>query len=244
MLTEQEVWLEVLLKPDGPNAPPFKPLIVYGVERTEKGNLIQKVPVWDEPNHQWTRETTPQLQIIELDDKRMIRVGLPEKYPRQLLMKVAENLMEIDLHEPIMAPWIMEGMTGERRDVPAIDVNEANRTKRLRIAQAALPIGWATRYTAADRHFSGYYYCWRELQFLHFKASMREQAEEALHKVLSMAGAECGFRATVTAHGIFTPMEVEQIIREYEVGKITLSAVSDVIFEKSDSTYSRDRRLF
>ncbi len=246
LLTEQEVWLEMVLRPDGPNGIPFIPVIVHGVRRTATGNLIQEVPAWDELDQQMQRETAPQPRVIELDDERMIGVSLPEKYPRQLLTKLAEDLAETDLYDPLMEPWIMEGMTGQRSDAPAIDINEANRTKRLRIAQAALPIGWTAReiYSVADRHFSDYFHCWRELRFLHFKASMREQAEEALRKVLSIAGAECGFDATVTAHGVFTPPEVEQIILEYEVGKITLSTASDIIFEKSDSAYSKDRRLF
>ena len=246
LLTEQEVWLEMVFTPDGPNGVPFKPLIVYGVRRTAAGKLIQEVPAWDELDQQTQGETAPQPRVIELEDERMIGVSLPEKYPRQLLTKVADDLAETEMYDPLMEPWVMEGMTGQRSDAPAIDVNEANRTKRLRIAQAALPIGWTAReiYSVADRHFSDYYHCWRELRFLHFKASMREQAEEALHKVLSMAGAECGFGAAVTAHGLFTPLEVEQIIREYEVGKITLSMAGDIIFEKSDSAYSKDRCLF
>lgn len=242
LLTEQEVWLEMVFRPDGPNGLPFKPLIVHGVERTRKGNLIQKVPVWDEPNRQWTQETTP--QIIELDDLRMIHVSLPEQYSNQLLTKVVEDLVETDLYDPVMSSWAMESMTRQSGS-PTVDFEEANRTRTLRITQAALPIGWTAReiYSIGERHFSDYYHYWRELRFLHFRASMRKQAEEALHKVLSMAGAECGFKATVTASGLFTPPEVEEIIREYETSKVTFSAMNDIIFEKPDSTYSRDRRL-
>ena len=59
-----------------------------------------------------------------------------------------------------------------------------------------------------------------------------------------MTGTESGVKVTVTTSGLYTPPEVEEIIRHYETGKITFSEVNDIIFEKVDSIYSSQRVLF
>ena len=88
-----------------------------------------------------------------------------------------------------------------------------------------------------------YYYHWRGLRFLHFRSSLRERAEKALLQVLTVAGAKCGFEARVTACGLYTPVEVEEIIKEYEAGDIPFCAVIGIIFESANSAQTRDRLL-
>ena len=246
LLTEHEAWLEVAYTPDDRNGIPFRSLLVHGVRRTATGNLIQESPVQDVSNHQPQQDTTQEPQITELDDERMVHICLPNEYPNQLLTKLTEELVETDTHDPLLSQWIMDGMIERNRDTPAIDSREASRTKRLRTVQAALPIGWTAReiYYGSASHLTEYYYFWRELRFLHFRSSMRERAEEGLIKVLNLAGAECGFKLSVVARGLYTPSEVEEIIREYATGKVTLTTVSDIIFERAESPYSRERQLF
>ena len=243
LLTEHEVWLEMVFQTDDRDGLPFRPILVHGVRRMATGKLMQIVPAMDAPHYHSHGNTTQEPQTIELDSERMINVALPEKYPSQLLNKLVDDLTETDLHNPLKAQWIMEGMTGQRRDTPAFDVSEAVRTHKLCTAQAALPIGWTARETlyGGERVLNDYYHYWRELRFLHFRSSIRKSAEEALREVLSNAAAKCGFKVSITTSGLYTPPEVEKIICDYEAGKITFSAVNDIIFERRDSTYSRQR---
>ena len=245
LLTECEAWLEVVLKPDGRDGVPFRPLLAHGVRRAACGNLIQEVPVLESPNYPSNGEPVGQFQRIELDEDRMIHVRLPDKYPGRLLQKIVEDLVEIDSNDNLMPPWVMEQMTGQRKNAPAFDSGEATRTRRLRIAQATLPIGWTAReiYSGANRHLGDYYYYWRELRFLHFRSSIRECAEKALQQVLTVAGTNCGFEAHVTARGLYTPAEVEEIIEKYEAGDIPFSVVTDIIFERHNSGESSERLL-
>ena len=232
LLTESEACLEVVFNPDVGDRLPFRALLARGVKRTATGKLIQ-----GEPQRQPER--------IEPDNKRLFHVGLPDKYPSRLLAKICEDLAEVDSsHNP--PPWVMEHMTGQRMNAPAFDSGEAMRTERLRIAQATLPIGWTAReiYYREYRHLGDYYYYWRELRFLLFRSSMRERAEEALQQVLTVAGAKCSFEASVTARGLYTPDEVEEVIKKYEAGDISLSAVNDIIFERPSGAQSRERLLF
>ena len=142
LLTNQEVWLEVTFDNDDRNGAPFAVFEVDNVTRTKTGDLIQKLPGRDElPNsfqgrHEWVPE-------IELDAGRMIHVLLPDAYSSKLLMRVVDDLAEID---PNITPaWVTEQWSGQRRDAPPFDLSEAYRTERLRIAQAARSIGWTAR---------------------------------------------------------------------------------------------------
>ena len=175
----------------------------------------------------------------------MVHTCLPDKYPSRLIGKIVEDLAEIDLNYNMMPTWVMEQMTGQRRNAPAFDSGEATRTQRLRIAQATLPIGWTAReiYYGENRHLGDYYYYWRELRFLHFRSSIRERAEKALQQVLTFAGEKCSFEAQVTARGLYTPAEVEEIIEKYESGNIPFSVVTNIIFESANSAQYRERLL-
>ena len=248
LLTEHEAWLEVIFKPDDRDGLPFRPLLVHGVRKTATGSLIKEVPTLESSgssNYPHQGEPERQFQTIELDEGCIVHVCLPDKYPSGLLKKLVEDLVEVDANDNIMPPWVMEKMTGQRRNAPAFDSGEATRTQRLRIAQATLPIGWTAReiYYGENRHLGDYYYYWRELRFLHFRSSMRERAEKALQQVLTFAGGECGFEAHVTARGLYTPTEVEEIINKYEAGDIPLSAVNNIMFESANSAQFSERIL-
>ena len=248
LLTEHEAWLEVIFKPDDRDGLPFRPLLVHGVRKTATGNLIQEMPTLESTGsldypHQGGAER--QIETIELDERRMVHACLPAKYSSKLLKKLVEDLVEVDTNDILTSPWVIEKMTEQRGNAPAFDPSEATRTQRLRIAQAALPIGWTAReiYYGENRHLGEYYYYWRELRFLHFRSSMRERAEGALRKVLTLAGEECGFEAYVTARGLFTPTEVEGIISEYEAGEIPFSKMNDIIYESDSSEKLNERVL-
>ena len=245
LLTEREAWLEVVLKPAGRDGLAFQPVLVHGVSRAINGNLIQEVPVLDSSSYSSKGEPERQLQRIELDEERMVHVRLPDKYPSTLIDRIAKDLVELDSNDILMLPWVMERMTGQRRNAPAFDSGEAIRTQRLRIAQAALQIGWTARenYSGENRRLGDYYYYWRELRFLHFRSSMRAQAEKALQEALTVAGSSCGFEAHVTARGIYTPVEIEEINKKYESGDIPFSSLNDIIFESHISGKSRERTL-
>ena len=180
---------------------------------------------------------------IGLTADRMIQVLLPDAYPSQLLTQVVRDLAEIDFN--LIPAWAMRKSAGERRKVPHFDITEAGRTKQLRIAQAALPIGWTAQEFGVDqsRQLSEYYHYWRELRFLHFRSSMLARAEDALLKVLALAGTRCGFTASVTANGIHTPEEVQEFIRKFEAGELSFSDVNDIVFGKGNGAHSEQRRV-
>ena len=242
LLTNHGVWLEVTFENENRDDAPFAVFEVHNVSRTETGDLIQKLPRREElPNSflagdEWEPE-------VELDASRMIHAVLPETYSSQLLMQVVRDLAEI---EPNVTPtWIEEQWSGQRQDAPPFDVQEAIRTERLRITQAALPIGWTARevFLGPNCQVSEYYHFRRELRFLHLRSSMRARAEDALREVLTLAGERCGFSAYVTARGVHTPCEAQRFVREFEDGELAFSALSDIIVEKFNDAWSQQRRV-
>ena len=242
LLTHHEVWLEVAFENESRDQTPFGVSEVDGVRRTETGTLIQELPSRDElPD--WHRGGDDWELEVELDAGRMVYVSLPDAYSSQLLMQVVRDLAEVD---PSVTPdWAMERWAGQRQDSPRFDVSEAIRMQRLRIAHAALPIGWTARETffGPNSQSSDYYHYWRELRFLHFLSSMRVQAEEALRQVLGLAGRRCGFVASVIAHGVYTPDEVQGFIRKFEAGELAFSAVNELIFENVKDAEPEGRRV-
>lgn len=242
LLASHEVWLEVNFENENRDRAPFAISEVLNVSRTETGDLIQKLPNRDElPN--WFRGGEEWESEVELDGDRMIHVLLPEAYSSQLLMQVVWDLAEID---PNVTPaWVMEQLADQNQDASPFDFSEAYRTERLRIAQAARPIGWTARevFGSSTRQMGEYYYHWREFRFLHFRSSMRACAEEALRQTLALASAACGFTASVTAHGVHTPHQVQRLMRRFEEGQLPLSALNNILYEKAAETTSEPRQV-
>ena len=229
LLTSHEVWLEVSFDDERREQTPFAVTEVDGVRRTGEGGLVQQLPGSDELP-EWYRDKGEWGVVLELDADRMVHVGLPDAYPSEVLTQVITDLAEIEFS--LAPPWVMDQWTGSKREAPPYDADEASRTQQLRLAQAALPIGWTARelYLGEHRAVSEYYHYLRELRFLHFLASLRSSAEDALRQVLTLAGERCDFKASVTAYGVHTPDEVEVLIQKFEAGALPFSAVNDILY--------------
>ena len=238
LLTHHEVWIEVAFCDDNIGNAPFRVAAVEGVKRTPNGGLLQDLPSRDKLSDgyggesDWGRE-------IELDADRMVHVTLPKSYPSGRLSQVVRDL---SLVRPAVRPARLVNQAGDPR---VFDIGEAMRTERLRVSQAALPIGWTARENSygPERQMNDYYFHLRELRFLLFRSLMRERAEDALRRVLSLAKERCSFAASVTAYGLHTPDEVEEFIRDFKEGNLTFSTVSDLIFETGKDEYSRQRSV-
>lgn len=233
LLSQPEVWLEVWFANGTGSEKMFGVCEVQGVTRRHDGRLVQALPAAsDLPD--WVTDDGKWGSDVELDDTRMIRVLPPATYPTAVLRGVVRDLAEIRV--PVMPNWALAQIDGSRRDAPVFDVAEANRTERLAVAQITRPIGWSAREWIFDggtsRTMSEYYRRWRDLHFLHFLASLREQAEDALRKVLALAGDRCGFVASVVTNDICTPDEVSEIIRQFENGDLTVKAVDDIMLQR------------
>ena len=215
LLVGYEAWLEVVVG-DGDEReglpPGFRLFAADGVRRTATGALVQDVLAPEDlpPGYRHEGVWEPE---VELDAERMVQVSLPGEYPATMLAQVFGDLAAIG--------------------AAAADIGEFHRTQRLGILQAASPIGWAARDALYGPYgqLGEYYRLWRELKFLHFIASMRASAEEALRRVLAFAGARCGFSASVTAHGVHTPHEVEEVMRGFEADEIPLSEAERIAYE-------------
>ena len=243
ILMNQEVWLEVTFNTTEHNTAPFQVFPVNGVSRTAEGDIIQEVLNATYISGKSRRSESGKERIL-LPTDRMVHATLPSDYPSAVLNRVIVELAEHDELEVFR--WGSAKVTGQGEVPQNFDFQEASRVRRLRLLQSALPIGWTAREglrSIDSREMSEYYYFLRELQFLHFMASMREQAERALRDVLVLAGERCGFTFTVTAQGIHTPDEVNSLIAQFKRGEIAFSAISDIIYERAGSEHSSEKRF-
>ena len=233
LLAGYGAWLEVVAD-DGDEReglpPGFRLFAADGVRRTATGALVQDVLAPEDlpPGYRHEGAWEPE---VELDAERMVQVSLPGEYPATMLAQVFGDLAAIGAEG--VPDWLMQRMAEPTTGAAAVDIGEFHRTQRLGILQAASPIGWTARDALYGRHgqLGKYYRLWRELKFLHFIASMRASAEEALRRVLAFAGARCGFSASVTAHGVHTPHEVEEVMRGFEAGELPLSEAERIAYE-------------
>ena len=242
LLTTHEVWFEVSFENEREELTPFAVMEVDGVRRTREGGLVQQLPDSEELP-EWHRDKGEWGVALELDIDRMVHATLPDAYPSEVLMQVVADLAEIGFD--LTPPWVMEQWSESQRGGPPYDAAEAARTQQLRLAQAALPIGWTARefYLGQHRAVSDYYHYLRELRFLHFLASLRSCAEDALRQVLTLAGDRCGFRASVTAFGVHTPDEVNVLIQRFEVGDLPFSAVNDILYGAAKDPQPQQRSV-
>lgn len=234
LLSQPEVWLEVWFTDSVEPENKFGVCEVQGVKRKPNGGLAQvlppasELPDWIVIDERWENE-------IDLDAARMIRIRTPEAYPADTLRGIMQEVSGMRIaHLP---DWVTAQMDGQRTSAPRFDVAEASRTERLRVAQITSPIGWTARewiFGSGDsRTMSEYYRRWRELQFLHFVASLRERAEDALRQTLTLAGDRCGFVASVVSNDVCTPDEVSEITRLFEDGDLPFEVVDDIILQQA-----------
>ena len=242
MLTDHEVWIEVSFGDTGRNRAPFAVCKVDGVRLMDDGRLIQELPSPDElADWSWNRDERE--QEVHLDTNRMVHAVLPDAYPTEVLSQVVHDLAKVASMADLAT--VMDPFESRRPGGSLFDVRKHIRTRDLAITQAALPIGWTAReiFRWPSRETNEYYYYWRELRFLHFRASLRSCAEDALRQVLALAGKQCGFVASVTAYGIHTPTEVQEFIHQFEAGDLAFSAVNDIILENVTAKHSKQRRV-
>ena len=241
LLTDHTVWIEVVPDTDPNVRQPFKVFDVEGVRRTRSGRLVQLVPGLSElpesfrPHGQWE-------ESVELDDRYMVQVTLPERYRSAMLERMAFRLSEI--RSAVVPDWVVEQLTVEGSKSPGFDLSEVDRFQRMAVAQAALPIGWTAReiFRSTTRVTSDYYHYWRELRFLHFVASMRIEAERGLRSVLEIASRSCSFRGSVHSVGLPTPTDIEKYIVQFERGELAFSSVNEILFQDALNSGRFDRR--
>ena len=242
LLVAKEMWLEVWFK-DGETTPAgFGASAAWGVTRKRDGRLVQtlpsasEVPDWLVDDGEWGNAVT-------LDDSRMIRVQPPTAYPSHIVHRVTGDLAKI--RPDLMPDWVAATMRGDRTDAPYFDVAEVSHTERLRVGQITLPIGWSAREwifaSTSSRTMSEYYRRWRDLRFLHFLASLREQAETALRRILVLAGGHCQFEASVTARNVCTPDEALEFLRRFEAGDMTFATADEIIRQKPEAIRTGSR---
>ena len=145
LLTDHEVWIEVIFDEDDRNPLPFTLLQAPGVTRTANGKLIQERPKLNEETHEYRDIADSEMEQVELDTQRMVNASLPDRYPSQMLAKMVVELIEADAIYDLTPSWAMEKLVGQRPNAASFDPTEANRTNRLRIVQVTLPIGWTAR---------------------------------------------------------------------------------------------------
>ena len=244
LITGHEVWLEITFGDDEQGHPFFRVFPVYGVKQESSGRLVQRVPGRNRPSLPESDQSIQTVEI-ELNSERIIGVSLPDDYPSNLMTEVVNGLAGAGTSFDLLPNWVKEQMAGQRRDAPHYDSAAVIRTERLRIIQAASPIGWTAReiYFGDGRHLGDYYYYWRELRFLHFTSSLRACAEKMLLRVLTLAGTRCGFTTQVTAVGLYLPSEVEALISRFEAGEIAFTSINEIIFENADSPFADERQV-
>lgn len=242
LFDEHELWFEVFEEVESGKEVPFAIAPVNNVVFDRNGRIFQQLPPleslpeWVQPDDRWG-------QRIELDRDRLVRVSLPENHPEKRVSGIKRDLADIPL---LTRPdWFMEQVSGQSTDGPAFDFSEAARTDRLAVLQAALPIGWSGRemLMSTDRNINDYYLNLRELRFLHFLASLREEAEGALRDVLTIGRSLSGVTAEVTAHDLCTPADISRYIHQFEAGELSFSKVTDIIYQKPGLAKVERRRV-
>ena len=243
LFMSHDLWLEITCDPAEKDTAPFRVFTVEGVNCTEQGDIIQVIPS-PSPNTEQSQRGELRNEQIPLPSDRMVQATLPSAYSSEVLNRVFEELAD---HNDIEALHLgFAKLTGQGEVPQNFDFQEASRIRRLDLFQAASPIGWTAREilrNEQNRELNDYYYFLRELQFLHFVASIREQAEHALRDVLAIAAEQCGFSFSVTAQGIFTANEIDSLIEQFKRGGIAFSDLNDIINERVSSMHFPEKRL-
>ena len=240
LFDQYELWIEVFVQAKHETEAPFAIAPVSNVLLERSGGVFQQLPPL-ESLPEWVQLDDRWGQRIELERDRLVRVSLPRGYPEKRLARVKQDLAAMPL---LTRPeWAIEHLVEPRAGDPVFDFNEAARTDRLAVLQAALPIGWHAREVLMDRNVNEYYRYLRELRFLHFLTSLREEAEGALREVLTIGRSLSGVTVEVTAHHLCTPVDIGRYIHQFEAGELTFSKVTDIIYQKPGLAKVERRRV-
>ena len=240
LFDEHEVWIEVFLQAEPDSEVPFAIAPVTNVVLDRSGRVFQQLPPL-ESLPEWVQADDRWGQRIELDRDRLVRVSLPEDYTEKRVARVKRDLSGMPL---LTRPdWAMQHFVEPKTGDPVFDFEAAARTDRLAVLQAALPIGWHARELLMDRNVNEYYRYLRELRFLHFLTSLREEAEGALREVLTIGRSLSGITVEVTAHDLCTPVEISKYIHQFKAGELPFSKVTDIIYQEPGLAKIERRRI-
>ena len=229
LFLDHEVWIEVVLTPAS-ESEPFRVFAVYGVTCDKSGETWQNLPTKDQlpdgyPNDdRWGKS-------IRLNRANLVKVALPESYTSNDLRKAFEELSKVGfLSTPA---WVHESVSMSGRANPSFDHLEATRNERLHALQTVRKFGWPIRdqLLGESRVSGNFFWYWRELRFLLFVSALRERAERALSEVLEIANSKIEKDVSVVAVGVNLPDHVNEIIDQFERGKISLEMIPDVVLE-------------
>ncbi|MCY4617432.1 MAG: hypothetical protein OXD50_02595 [Chloroflexi bacterium] len=90
---------------------------------------------------------------------------------------------------------------------------------------------------------SEFYLILRELRFLHFLACIRASAEAALVEVLTLVGQRIGMSASVIAHNVYTPEDMNRILDRFQAGDLPLLSMTDILLQQAEVAQQVERRV-
>ena len=244
LLMKRGAWLEIFFNDPDTDRLPFRVFPVTGVRQTQTGNWVRNPGIPDGPAFWALNSNERSNSPIAVNIERLIQVHLPERYSSEVLAEVTQGLVETDSVSSLRRQRELESLIHSNGRSSPGNLGESYRTEKLRVAQAGLPIGWTGREIySRDSAFTEYFYYWRELRFLHFRASMRERAEGALCQVLDIAGPHSGFEASVTSSRLYSPSEVEGLIKKFEEGEIPFTETFNIMREMSETFPAHTREI-
>ncbi|RJQ08845.1 MAG: hypothetical protein C4558_07255 [Dehalococcoidia bacterium] len=252
LFVDHEVWIELAV--DAGRAPEprrggmtrerlFEVAIVHGLaEDPVSGRKRQVLPRAEDIPPHYSIDYGG-VTDVDLSAARLIHVELPSRYSGDELDEMFRELGAIP--EKLTPDWVDAKWMGMDADAPTFDVQEHIRLRDLLALQATHTIGWTAReiFMGDRRVLNDYAHFERELRFLHFRASLRAQAEEALVQVLGDAAAVLGLPLEAYADGVLTPAQVEDALDRFRRGALPFSEVSDLMFEKGNVERMESRRL-
>lgn len=249
LFADHEVWIEVAtdLEPGGRSLGGrrqrvFEVAIVHSLHvDPETGRKTQILPQPSEIDALYSIDYGG-LSEVDLTDAHLVKVELPPAYPADCLDGVLTGLTRIP--EKLTPDWLDRSWLGLEPDAPAFDVGEHIRLRDLQKLQATAPIGWTAKdLYKSERRLNEYAYYERELRFLHFRTSLRMQAESGLVAVLQEASAALDFSVELYADGLVTPEQVDRKLDEFRAGNLPFAQVHDWLFEQGTVLGMEARRL-
>lgn len=251
LFIEHVIWIELAVDPERPatrqggyrNDRLFEVALVNGlVVDPISGKRRQILPRPDEIPQGYFVDYGGATEI-DLSGADLFQVNLPPSYPADVLRDVVTQLARIP--EKLTPEWVDEKLFGMNPGLPTFNVSEHIRLRDLLALQATNAIGWTARelFMGERRLLNDYAHFARELKFLHFRVSLRAEAEAALVAILSAVATELEIGIELFAEGLLTPAQVETAIERFRAGDMSFSEVNDWLFEKGAVEAMGPRRL-